>query len=193
MAGLGALILCVGPSGAGKDTLLDGAAERLAATGRFHFARRAITRPAEAGGENHLPMDEATFLRDESEDGFLLSWRAHGLCYGIPRDPAARLREDGMAVIANVSRTVIDQARCRLQPINVIMVTAGADILAARLQARGRETAADVAKRLARAEAYVVSGRDVTTVQNDGGVEEGITAMTAALEAASSAEWQAAE
>lgn len=193
MAGLGSLILCVGPSGAGKDTLLDGAAKRLAATGRFHFAQRAITRPAEAGGEDHLPMEKADFLQTESEGGFLLSWRAHGLCYGIPRDPAADLRDEGKAVIANVSRTVIDQARCRLQPINVILVTAGAETLAARLQTRGRETNADVAKRLARAEAYEVSGRDVTIVQNDCDVEAGVTAMTAALEAASSPERQTAD
>jgi len=193
MPGLGALILTVGPSGAGKDTLLEGAAAALEPTGRFHFTRRAITRPADAGGEDHIPMTEADFKAAEAAGEFLLSWRAHGLCYGIPRAPAAELRETGRAIVANVSRGVIDEARGRLQPVSVVQVTASPETLAARLAARGRETAADIEARLARADAIDISGRDVATVWNDGNVDEGVAAMTAALETASSAEWQPAE
>ena len=193
MPGLGALILVVGPSGAGKDTLLASAAEGLASSGRFHFVRRAITRPAEAGGEDHIPINEAAFLTAEAEGDFLLSWRAHGLCYGIPRDPAAKLRETGTAIVANVSRGVIDEARGRLQPVSVIHVTASPQVLAARLAARGRETAADIETRLARAGAIGVTGPSVATVLNDRDLETGIAAMIAALEAASAAEWQPTE
>lgn len=193
MPGLGQLILIVGPSGAGKDTLLMRAAAQLDASGRYHFARRTITRPAGAGGEAHIPTDEAAFMRAEAEGGFLLSWRAHGLCYGLPRAPAAKLREDGMAVVANVSRTVIEEARARLQPVSVVSVTATSETLRNRLTARGRETAADIDERVARAAAIDVSGPDVTTVANDGDLGAGVAAMIAALEAASTAEWQAAE
>lgn len=193
MAGLGPLILVVGPSGAGKDTLLEAAAQRLAPTGRFHFARRAITRPGSAGGEDHIPTDEADFLTAEARGGFLLSWRAHGLCYGLPRAPTADLRRDGYAVVANVSRTVIDDARNRLQPVRVVQVTASESVLAARLAARGRETADDVATRLARAASIDVSGCDVMTVVNDGALEDGTARMVAALEAASTQERQPAE
>lgn len=193
MAGRGSLILCVGPSGAGKDTLLDGAAAALADTGRFHFARRAITRPADAGGENHIALTEADFLKRESEGEFLLSWRAHGLCYGIPEEPAANLRAEGVAVVANVSRTVIDAARNRLQPASVVVVSASKETLAARLATRGRETDADIATRLARSTAYEVTGRDVAVIMNDGDVANGVKAMTAALEAASSVQWEPAE
>ena len=193
MAGLGALILVVGPSGAGKDTLLDGAAENLTTSGRFHFARRAITRPANAGGENHIAMDEAMFLAHETEGKYLLSWRAHGLRYGIPREPAETMRKNGIAVVANISRGVIDIARTKLQPVSVILVTASPQILAERLALRGRETVEDIANRLARADAVTTSGSDLTTVQNDGDVASGIAAMTAALETASAAEWQPPE
>lgn len=193
MPGRGALILVVGPSGVGKDTLLEGAAAALARTGRFHFARRAITRPAEAGGEDHLPMAEADFLRAEAEGAFLLSWRAHGLCYGIPSGPAETLRGDGTAIVANVSRTVIDEARNRLQPVAVVQVAASRDALAARLADRGREDPADIEARLARAAAIEVAGPDVVTVMNDGTVAAGVARMVEALEAASAPEWEAAE
>ncbi len=193
MPGLGALILVVGPSGAGKDTLLAGAMERLTGTGRFQLARRVITRPADAGSENHIEMDEAAFRTAEANGEFLLSWRAHGLCYGIPRDPYAKLREDGVAVIANVSRGVIGEARARLQPVAVVSVAASPAVLAARLAARGREDAADIEARLARADALDVGGHDVSTVMNDGALDVGVAAMAAALEGASTAEWNPAE
>jgi phosphonate metabolism protein PhnN/1,5-bisphosphokinase (PRPP-forming) len=193
MAGLGALILVVGPSGAGKDTLLDGAAEKLAPSGRFHFARRAITRPANAGGENHVEMDKAAFLAQEAEGKYLLSWRAHALCYGIPREPTETMRSEGIAVVANISRSVIEAARARLQPVSVILVKASPQILAERLALRGRETVEDIANRLARAGAITTSDSDLTTVRNDGDVASGIAAMTAALETASAAEWQPPE
>ena len=193
MPGRGALILVVGPSGVGKDTLLEGAAAALASTGRFHFARRAITRPAEADGEDHLPMTEADFVKAEAEGAFLLSWRAHGLCYGIPREPAETLRGEGAAIVANVSRTVIDEARSRLQPVAVVQVAASQEVLAARLAGRGREDATAIEARLARADAVDVTGPDVATVMNDATVEVGVARMVAALEAASAPEWEAAE
>ena len=49
----GNLIVVVGPSGVGKDSLLSGARERLA---RVHFMQRVITRAADAGGEQHLSL-----------------------------------------------------------------------------------------------------------------------------------------
>lgn len=193
MAGLGALILVVGPSGVGKDTLLDGAREALATTGRFFFPRRVITRPDNAGGEDHIAMSEEDFGFQETAGDFLLSWRAHNLCYGIPKAPAENARQNGQAVVVNVSRGVLDSARNRLQPVSAIAINASAGTLRTRLEARGREDADDIAARLARAAAFDVKGCDVFHVLNDGAQDAGISAMVAALEAASSLEWNPAE
>jgi phosphonate metabolism protein PhnN/1,5-bisphosphokinase (PRPP-forming) len=155
------LILVVGPSGAGKDTVLGLARQALATDPRFRFVRRVITRPAEAGGEDHEAVSEAEFLRR----AFALQWQAHGLHYGIPSDVIDDLTRS-IAVVANVSRGVIAEAAKRF-PTRVIEVTAPPEILARRLAERGRETTEDVAKRLAR-EVAIPDHVPVETVMNDG-------------------------
>ena len=66
MTGRTMLVLVVGPSGAGKDTLLGVAQNALAADARFRFVRRVITRPAHAGGEAHDAVSEAAFAQRAS-------------------------------------------------------------------------------------------------------------------------------
>jgi phosphonate metabolism protein PhnN/1,5-bisphosphokinase (PRPP-forming) len=138
------LVLVVGPSGAGKDTLLGLARAALADNPRIRFVRRVITRPDDAGGEDHEAISEAEF----AARSFALQWQAHGLHYGIPDDLTDDLAA-GSAVVANVSRGVIAHAAERY-PTSVIEITAPPHILAQRLAARGRETDDDVAKRLSR-------------------------------------------
>jgi phosphonate metabolism protein PhnN/1,5-bisphosphokinase (PRPP-forming) len=182
--GKGVLVLVVGPSGAGKDTLLDGARAALAGDTRFRFVKRTITRPADAGGEAHEAVDRAEFARRRAAGGFALHWSAHGLDYGIPADIAADLAA-GRVVVANVSRAVLDAARARF-PARVVVVTAPVEMRAARLLARGREDAAAIAERLAR-EVAEPEGTDVTVVRNDARVAEGVARFVAVLKRIASA------
>ena len=179
----GVLFLVVGPSGAGKDTLLDGAAARLADDPRFRFPARVITRPAEAGGEDHQPVSGDAFTAMREGGKLALWWQAHGLRYGIRADTLAPLAE-GVSVVVNVSRTVIDEARVRFRPVRVLLVDAPDRILARRLHARGRESAPDIAERLRRARATEPAGPDVVRVVNDADPETGIQRFVAALLAA---------
>jgi phosphonate metabolism protein PhnN/1,5-bisphosphokinase (PRPP-forming) len=165
------LICVVGPSGAGKDTLLDAARQALADDRRFRFVRRVITRQAEAGGEAHEAVTEAEFARRD----FALQWQAHGLSYGIP---AAAINDVAISV-ASVSRTVIADAASRF-PVRVIEVTAPPEILAVRLASRRRESPADIAERLART-VPLPPDIAVDTVVNDGSLELGVTRFLAAL------------
>jgi phosphonate metabolism protein PhnN/1,5-bisphosphokinase (PRPP-forming) len=178
MSGTAMLVLVVGPSGAGKDTLLTLARKALADDPRFRFVRRVITRPADAGGEDHETVSEAQFATRD----FALSWAAHGLHYGISADIADDIAR-GVVVVANVSRSIIAQAAARF-PVRVIEVTAPADLLAARLASRGREPPADIAERLAR-RVSLPGGIDAAVVVNDGMPEAGAAQLLAHLGRAS--------
>jgi len=172
------LVLIVGPSGAGKDTLLDAARDALAGDPRVVFARRCITRPADAGGEAHEALDEAAFEERRAAGGFVLWWRAHGLSYGIPATVEADLAA-GRVVIASVSRAVIAEA-ARRYPVRVVEITAPPAVLASRLARRRREDADGIAERLAR-EVALPGGVEVVRVMNDGSVEQGAARLLDAI------------
>jgi phosphonate metabolism protein PhnN/1,5-bisphosphokinase (PRPP-forming) len=173
------LVLVVGPSGAGKDTLLNAARRALTHDQRFRFVRRVITRPADPDGEDHEPVSADEFAARD----FALQWQAHGLRYGIPTDICGDIAA-GIVVVANVSRAVIADAASRF-PVQVIEVTAPPSVLAARLAARGRETADDIALRLARA-VPLPANIAVETVLNDATPEAGAEHFRAALNRAAS-------
>ena len=170
----GTLFLIVGPSGAGKDTLIRAARARLDA--RFVFARRVITRPDDPDGEDHVAEDAASFETRASAGAFALSWRAHGFAYGIPATIASDL-ERGKHVVVNVSRDVVEEARARFAPVKVILVKAPPDVLRARLAARGREKESDIGARLTRTREVAP---DVIIV-NEGAPEAAIDALLIAL------------
>lgn len=167
----------VGPSGAGKDTLIAGA---LAARPDLALVRRVITRPEEAGGEDFEGVTEAEFVRRKAEGAFALDWQAHGLRYGIPVDQVTR--RPG-TVLFNGSRAALPLARQVFPGLGVIVITAPDAVLASRLAARGRESAEDIRARLARATFALPEGLGrVAVVQNDATPEVGIARLLAALQ-----------
>lgn len=176
----GVLIPVVGPSGVGKDSLIEGAARILGGDGRFHFPRRVITRPETAGGERHRAMSSAGFETAERNGAFCLSWRAHGLCYGVPVSVLDTVGAGGVAVV-NLSRRTMTDARARFPRVAIVHVTAPADVLADRLAARGRETAEAVAARLARTVTFSSDAPDVIELANDGPLDRGIARLVAIL------------
>jgi ribose 1,5-bisphosphokinase len=179
----GTLVLVVGPSGAGKDTLIDAARAHFRGHGGMVFCERIITR-AEQTSERHLATTEAEFAAMRDAGAFLLAWEAHGLHYGIAADVVHALRE-GKTVVANVSRTVIGEAR-RIWPYTqVIQVTARSDVRLERLRARKREPAEAVAGRLARGEGIPVPAADwVHECDNSGDLAEAVARFNAILASA---------
>lgn len=176
----GTFFLVVGASGVGKDTLLDGARAMLTGDKRFVFARRAITRPADAGGEDHQAVTPEEFKKRRDANGFLLHWSAHGLDYGLPIALAGEL-EAGRHVVANGSRATVAELTARVADLVVIEITAPPDVIAARLQARGRESGGAIAGRLSRTTPPFLAGTDVVRVANDAGPDTGTARLVSAL------------
>ncbi|KQP59732.1 ribose-phosphate pyrophosphokinase [Methylobacterium sp. Leaf399] len=145
----GGFVLVVGPSGAGKDTLLRLARDRLAGDPRFVFPRRLVTRPPSAH-EANLELDDVAFDMGVQAHAFALHWRAHGLGYAIPAE-TVRQADDGHWIVCNVSRRIVSQARRTLPRVSVVQVTASPEVLARRLATRGRPEDGDLRARLDRA------------------------------------------
>lgn len=168
----------VGPSGAGKDTLM---AAAQAARPDLVLVRRVITRPESAGGEPFEGVTAAEFARRRAAGDFALDWQAHGLCYGIP----ATVRDDlaaGRLVLFNGSRAMLPAAAAAFPGLAVLHVTAAPEVLATRLAARGRETAEEIARRLARAVDPFPPGLPVVEIRNDGALDTARAALLAALQ-----------
>jgi ribose 1,5-bisphosphokinase len=157
----GRLIYLMGPSGSGKDSLLNAARERLAARGCV-IAWRVITRSAEAVGEEAVGVSPAEFDQQEAAGAFALSWRANGLAYGIPRQIDDWLAA-GKDVLVNGSRGHLAQARQRYPELLAILLQVDEAALRQRLQARGRESAEQIEARLARNAQF-----DAASAERDG-------------------------
>lgn len=170
------LVLVVGPSGAGKDTLLNALRQTLPADTRLRFARREITRPS-SDSEDNIEITEAEFEAKRAAGGYALSWQAHGLCYGIDAGVLDQIKA-GLTVIASVSRAVLAEA-VALQPL-VVEITASPDILATRLAGRGRETAEQIAERLSR-QVPIPPGIARVTILNDGALTDALHQLQNAL------------
>lgn len=174
----GRVYAVVGPSGAGKDTLI---AAARAARRDLHVVRRVITRPEETGGEPYEGVSEAEFAARAGQGGLALTWQAHGLRYGIPASAVAAIAE-GRDVIFNGSRAMLAEAWEVFPNLTVILVTAPTGVLAERLARRGRETPVEIAARLARQLYEVPPGIPVRVVENGGSLEAAAAAFLAALQ-----------
>jgi ribose 1,5-bisphosphokinase len=166
--GPGRLILVVGPSGAGKDTLLGLAKEACADDGGIVFPRRVITRQASASEDNE-EVSAGTFEAALARDEYAMHWDAHGHRYALSRAIDDDIRA-GHAVVANVSRTIIAAMRRAYASVLVVSITAPPNVLAERISMRARGSDGKIEQRLHRTVDEAAAVPDVTIV-NTGSVE----------------------
>lgn len=165
----GRLFYVMGPSGAGKDSVLGWVREHGISYGMV-CAHRYITRPAHAGGENHVALSVEEFDSRERRGLFVLTWQAHGLRYGVGREVEQWLARDA-DVLVNGSRAAYGQARERFPSLRPVVITASREVMAARLMARGRESMEDIVARLDRAEAWRAPP-ETMVIRNDGNLAD---------------------
>ena len=167
--GPGRFIVVVGPSGAGKDTLLGLARAACADDDNVVFPRRAVTREASAS-EDNVQVTLDAFRQARARGDFALHWEAHGHCYALPRAIDDDIRA-GRTVVANLSRTVVDAVRRGYADVTVVLITAPPEMLSRRLAARARSSDGQIESRLSRVVDDVATAPDVT-IANVGSVED---------------------
>jgi ribose 1,5-bisphosphokinase len=181
--GPGVFVAVAGPSGAGKDTIINYAREKLAGRAEFVFARRVITRAADANSEDHDSLTPDAFAAAERDGAFSLVWEAHDLRYGLPASIDMEIGR-GRVVIANISRQIIPALDARYEHFGLVAISAHRDVIAKRLAARGRESEEAIAKRLGRVAKEDLIRADAIHIENSGPKENAGERFVAMLEAA---------
>lgn len=179
--GPGRLVLVVGPSGAGKDSVLSAAKAACAGNPDIVFPRRVVTRPV-SPQEDHDSLDDWAFDTALQSGAFAFWWEAHGLKYGVPLLADAHIRA-GRTVVCNVSRGVVGVLRGHYANVLCVAITAPDDILATRLAGRGRDSDGPVEARLARNDLYAGFAADAL-IDNGGALEDAVATLLALLRGA---------
>lgn len=148
IAGSERLLVIVGPSGAGKDSVMASWRERLRGGMPVHFAQRAITRATE-GNEAHEAISVTQFERAVAGGEFATWWSANGLQYAV-RWRELRPLQASRWVVINGSRAHLAALRLQAPRLRSIEITADARTRERRLRARGRENGRAVVDRLRR-------------------------------------------
>ena len=144
------LFYVIGASGAGKDSLLHYARNHIPAAPPVAFAHRYITRPAMAGGENHVELSDAEFQTRLDRGCFAMHWESHGLHYGIGIEIIEWMNA-GLDVMLNGSRAYLNTAADQFPQLVPVLIQVEPGVLRKRLFKRGRESAYEINARLRRA------------------------------------------
>lgn len=190
----------VGPSGAGKDTIMNAVHEVLKNNPEFLFVRRIITRKAginsfndhdetsqNIGNEDNIGVSLEKFFELSQKASFSLQWFAHGIHYGLPMGIVDEVHK-GKIVIANVSRAELEHAKELFGKVYVIEINAPIEILKERLLGRKREKITDIEERLKRANIPIQlpEGSKYCYIDNSGNVKSAVDKMLSILQSISS-------
>lgn len=176
--GPGRLVLVIGPSGVGKDTLINLARDKCRDNPSVVFPSRTVTRESSQHEENRAVTPDE-FLREGASGAFVATWQAHGHSYGIARELDQELIA-GRTAVLNVSRGVVDALRMRYANVAVVKIFAPSDVVAARLAARGRSSDGDLAARIAREHTIADVKADVI-IENAGAADAAAAQLLATI------------
>lgn len=186
IAGPGLLFVVSGPSGAGKDTLVDALRERMP---RLRYSISATTRPPRPGeeeGRHYFFLTREEFERGR-EAGALLEWREYnGNLYGTPRDYIEHSVGEGYDVIMKpeVNGALAVKAAYP-DAVLIFLVPDRFSHLRERLLARRTETNDEIARRLeiAHREMKFIREFDYIVVNGQDRPEEAVRDLHAILHA----------
>lgn len=139
----GVLFLVVGNSGSGKDAVIKWVCSK---TGKVMQVKRYITRPESKETEDFIPVKKEHFNKDD----YFLWWKSYDKLYGISKDIIDGLKK-GKNYLVNISRDAISEAKKKWNNVTIVEISAPIELVKERLSNRGRESSAEVQKRLERA------------------------------------------
>ena len=171
--------MIIGPSGSGKDTLINGAKLLLNDEKRYVFAQREITRPQTGDSENHIEISKTEFKQKKLKNVYSLSWFANGLNYGVTKIDEYMRQEK--FIILNGSRGALKDIVKKYKDTIIIQVEVPSELLRDRLISRGREDIRDIDARLARGVALRILDPTVINFLNDKPMQESINEFVAIL------------
>ena len=150
------LVIISGPSGVGKDTIIDEMHRRERAGGRENERHYLVTvttrapRDGEVDGVDYHFVDREEFIRMWRDRGFLEANEVHGNFYGSPRDPVRQALIAGKDVILKIdvqgAQVVKEQVT---EALLIFIIPPSLETLFERLKSRATETADELEKRQA--------------------------------------------
>lgn len=164
--------MVVGPSGAGKDTIIRESRQEIETFDNVHFVKRLVTRPCDPQREDHYSATKDRFNEMSRDGEFAVQWSAHDFLYGIPVETIQRV-ENGDTLIVNGSRAALPDFRNTYSRCLVTWITASADILAQRLAQRNSEDPQSIRNRLSRKIPHHVETEDVI-IDNTGAMADSV-------------------
>jgi ribose 1,5-bisphosphokinase len=165
------LFYVIGASGAGKDTLMNYARTTINGSMPVVFAHRYITRPPFTGNENHVYLSTEEFHAWINSNLFAMYWDSHEQFYGIGAEINSWM-ERGFNVVVNGSRQYLPVAQQLYPDMKVILIEASPEIISERLTGRGRESAAEIEKRIARTAEINSDWSNCIKIINDAAIED---------------------
>jgi guanylate kinase len=180
------LIVISGPSGAGKDTVMQRMKERGLP---FHFVVTATTRPKRANeqhGKDYWFVSKEEFARMIDEDELIEHAIVYGDYKGIPKQQVREALASGIDVVMRIdvqgAETVRKMAR---QALMIFITTESEEDLVHRLETRKTETADSLALRIAtaRKELKRVEAFDYVVVNRKFHLDETVDTIRAIIDA----------
>jgi len=169
----GILVLVVGNSGSGKDSIISGVVKRFPSNLKeIHLTQRYITRPS-SETEDNIAITPEIFKKMSLQKKFALEWHIYDLDYGVPIEIDDWLKK-GHPVIVNVSRTIVKKARNTYRNILVVFIKVPFEITYQRIKERGRESRKLLQERIQRAKENQTFPEADFIVNNSGELENAI-------------------
>ena len=170
----GLLILIIGNSGSGKDSIMRGVKERYPSDLKsLYLTQRYITRPY-SDTEDYIAIKPEDFKKLSLQGELVLEWHIYGLDYGIPIEIDDWLKR-GHPVLVNVSRSIVKKARRIYQNILVVFIDVPFEITLKRVKERARESGIRLEERILRAKQHQDIPDADFIVDNSGELEDAIT------------------